>query len=151
MVVSVRILAFFNPTALRINRIREREAGFTLLEVLVALGILGMSLTVLLGVFTMALDRTRASQTRAVAEHLAHTLLLQAEKIDPSELIDKHGTADPGFAWSIKTTPYGTTEDRNAWQDKPTRILVNVQWKDHGRDRVISLSTLRIVPEGKRD
>jgi general secretion pathway protein I len=139
----------------RIERCRRaagcREDGFTLLEVLVALGILGLSLSVLLGVFGMALDRTRAYRSRTAAEHLAQVLLLQAETVDPSELADRHGTAAPDLAWAIKTSPYGAAEDRNAWQGAPVQILVQVQWQDHGRTRALSLSTLRIVSGGGHD
>jgi general secretion pathway protein I len=128
---------------------RRGDDGFTLLEVLVALGILGMSLSVLFAVFTTALDRTRANRTQLAAEHLAEALLLQAKTTDPKALHDSHGTVAPAFEWNIKTTPYGTDVDRKAWQGLPLHIRVDVRWDDHGRSRTMSLSTLRIVPGGE--
>jgi general secretion pathway protein I len=128
----------------------SHDDGFTLLEVLVALGILAMSLTVLLGVFTMALDRTRSNESRTAAEHLAEALLLRAETTDVSALGDSHGTQSD-LTWTIKTSPYGTSEDRSAWQSAPLRIVAEVQWQDHGRARTLSLSTLRIAPGAGHD
>ena len=127
------------------------DDGFTLLEVLVALGILGLSLSVLLGVFSMALNRTRANQSKTAAEHLAEALLLQAETADPAKLTDSHGTAATGLVWAIKTSPYGSADDRNGWQNAPAKIIVNVQWQDQGRARVLTLSTLKIVPGSGHD
>jgi general secretion pathway protein I len=125
----------------------RRESGFTLLEVLVALAILGMSLSVLLGVFTMALDRTRSDQKKGASELLAKALLNETETIAPEDLRDRHGIAAQDLAWSIKVSPYGSPEDRQAWQNWPVQILVRVEWQDHGRARTLSLSTLRIAPE----
>jgi prepilin-type N-terminal cleavage/methylation domain-containing protein len=131
------------------ENLRDSESGFTLLEVLVALGILGMALSVLFAMFTTALDRTQANKTRVAAEHLAEALLLRAETSDPEALHDSRGTAAPTFEWTIKTTPYGSDADRQAWQGAPLHIRVDVQWNDHGRARTVSLSTLRIVPGGE--
>ena len=45
----------------------RREEGFTLLEVMVALSILGVALTVLFGVFANNLARSRETQSRLEA------------------------------------------------------------------------------------
>jgi prepilin-type N-terminal cleavage/methylation domain-containing protein len=150
MLVRGHILVRLRRIVLR-RRQTCHDDGFTLLEVLVALGILGMSLSVLLGVFTMALDHTRSNQTRIVAERLAEAMLLQAETADASVPLDQRGDAAPNMRWTVKTTPYGGAEDRNAWQGTPKQILVQVQWQDHGRDRSLSLSTLKIVPGDGHD
>ncbi len=144
------MLVRLRRVVLRRKKTRSYDDGFTLLEVLVALGILSMSLTVLLGVFTMALDRTHSNESRTSAEHLAEALLLQASTADPSALADSHGT-QADVIWTIKTSPYGTSEDRSAWQSAPVRIVAEVQWQDHGRARALSLSTLRIVPGAGHD
>jgi general secretion pathway protein I len=148
MMVPGGICRQVNRGERRVQR-RTQEDGFTLLEVLVALGILGMSLSVLFAVFGAALDRTQTNKTRIAAEHLAEALLLQAETIDPKALHDSHGTAAPAFEWTVKTAPYGSDADRQAWSGVLLKVSVDVRWDDHGRSRSLSLSTLRIVPGGE--
>lgn len=115
--------------------------GFTLLEILVALAILAMSLTVLLGTFSLALDRTAASKTRNRAQALAKTLLLQAEVAPPAELGDRTGESQT-MRWRVHVSPFGTAEERAAWRTQAAEIAVTVWWDDHGRARSLSLQTL---------
>jgi general secretion pathway protein I len=115
--------------------------GFTLLEILVALAILAMSLTVLLSTFSLALDRTSASKTRDQAQALAKTLLLQAEVAPPAELGDRTGE-NQTMRWRLHVSPYGTTEERAAWRTQPAEVVVTVWWDDHGRTRALSLQSL---------
>ncbi|HEY5337640.1 MAG TPA: type II secretion system protein [Rhizomicrobium sp.] len=123
------------------------DGGFTLLEVLVALAILGMSLAVLLGVFSQALNRTRENQRRADAYSLAQTLLLQTETALPSTLKDRTGASGSGLHWTVRFQDYGGAQDRANWQQRAVRISTLVRWDDHGRDRSASLSTLRLLPK----
>jgi general secretion pathway protein I len=120
--------------------------GFTLLEILVALGILAMSLTVLLSTFSLALDRTSASKTRGDAQALAKALLLQAETAPPTDLRDQTGQSE-NMRWKLNVAPYGTQEERTAWRAQPAEIVVTVWWDDHGRERSVSLQTLVTQPE----
>ncbi len=131
------------------NRARHdgvREGGFTLLEVLVALGILGMSLSVLLGVFSLALDRTRESRQKEAAYSLAEALLLKAETTPSAEIKDATGFAEPQLRWRLHVQDYGSDQDRAHWQGHPVEVWVTVNWEDHGRTRSVSLSTLRFQP-----
>ena len=119
--------------------------GFTLLEILVALAILAMSLTVLLSTFGLALDRTAASKTREGAQALAKALLLQAEVTPPADLRDQTGQQG-NMRFRLHVSPYGTQEERTAWRTQPAEIAVTVWWDDHGRERSVSLQTLITQP-----
>jgi len=81
------------------------DQGFTLLEVLVALAILGVSLATLLGVFGESLDRDRAIAQRMAARTLAQSLLVQAEA-DPALVAGtKSGQSDEDLSWRITAEP----------------------------------------------
>jgi general secretion pathway protein I len=137
----------FSQTWNGVGPAQEDEAGFTLLEVLVALGVLSLSLTVLWAVFSQGLDRTREDQTRMAARSLAQSLLADAETMPPSLLKTETGETN-GFTWRIALSPYGSSDERQAWTLSPTNIAIEVSWADHGRDRMITLTTLRLLPKG---
>jgi general secretion pathway protein I len=81
------------------------DQGFTLLEVLVALALLGVSLATLLGVFGESLDRDRAIARRMAARTLAQSLLVQAET-DPALVAGtKSGQSDEDLSWRITAEP----------------------------------------------
>ncbi len=98
------------------------DSGFTLMEVLVALAILAMSLGVLLGIFSQALDRVREGQIKASANNLAKTLLLRAETADPSEIKDAGGVSDPELRWRIHVQDYGSEQDRTNWPQRAVQV-----------------------------
>lgn len=129
----------------------QSDSGFTLLEVLVALAILGLSLSVLLGTFTLALDRVRAHETNTAAQNLAQALLLKMETAEPSEVTNVSGTVDAKLHWRIQVQDYGNAQDHDNWRQRVMQVRVTVTWEDHGRDRSVSLSTLRLLPENGHD
>ncbi len=122
------------------------QAGFTLIEVLVALTILSISLGVLLAVFLQGLDRARESREEASARALAQSLLAQAKSADnPSMGTSVGKTSD--FLWRLQVVPYGSAADRTAWQENAGQIVATVSWHGDGGMRSISLSTLRLLPK----
>lgn len=123
------------------------DDGFTLLEVLVALAVLAFSLGTLLGIFSQALDRIHQEQFKMDANALARTLLLQAEAADPAEIRDANGTSDHGLRWRIHVQEYGSEQDRANWPQRAVQISTIVSWEDHGRDRLVTLSTMRLLPK----
>ncbi len=128
------------------NRARN-DSGFTLLEILVALAILGMSLSIILGVFSVALDRTRQAQQRLEAANLAQALLLRAETASPETLQDSAGSTPSGFTWRLHIEDYGTSDDHSNWPERVVRVATTVQWDDHGRTKSLTLATLRLLPK----
>lgn len=121
------------------------------MEVLVALAILAMSLGVLLGIFSQALDRVREGQLKASAYNLAKILLLRAETADPSEIKDAGGVSDPELHWRIHVQDYGSEQDRTNWPQRAVQVSTIVSWVDHGRDRSITLSTMRLLPKNTKN
>jgi general secretion pathway protein I len=129
------------------------DRGFTLIEVLVALAIVGLALAAVSGVFSNGLV---AHETAAGAED---ALALAEERLAiaaaPGGLrpgISKGVFA--GFAWQAAVEPYDDgAGDAKAPQrlldtkkDRPRlyRIAVSVAWRDGHRERQLALSTLRL-------
>jgi general secretion pathway protein I len=129
----------------------QQDDGFTLLEVLVALAILAMSLSVLLGVFSIALDRARETQRRDAALNYSEALILRAETVSPSDLKDAEGTTDQSFHWRVRLQSFGSEQDRANWPGRPVQVWATVGWEDHGRERSVALTTLRLLPSAKND
>ncbi|HEY3637386.1 MAG TPA: type II secretion system protein [Rhizomicrobium sp.] len=126
------------------------QAGFTLIEVLVALSILSISLGVLLAVFMQGLDRARESREEAAARVLAQSLLVQVKAQANPSIGSSSGKASD-FLWRLQVVPFGSAQDRAAWQENAAQIVATVSWRGSGGKRSISLSTLRFLPKAGSD
>ena len=126
------------------------EKGFTLMEVLVALTILALSLTI---IFSGLSDGLRGKQTAA---NYQRAVVLAESKLSSmgveSTLQEGHATGDfdRQFRWESVVTPHheeGRNEDSRP-QTPPARrfvLTVTVRWGAKGDERSVSLSTLRLV------
>jgi general secretion pathway protein I len=125
---------------------RSAVAGFTLIEVLVALAIVGLTLTATAGVFSSGLlSHESASGAEAALALAEERLALAGANLHPGA--DK-GVYDDRFAWQTTVAPYVDVGDTK-FADKsamPTlyRVAVSVAWRDGHRSRELSLSTLRL-------
>lgn len=128
---------------------RRHARGFTLLEVLVALAIMGMSLALLFRVGGGALRNVGA------IEHL-HKAILVAESL--SELRDavpeqgwNEAGRSAGYAWQVTSAPY---EDGSADIGRVPlhEVRIVVAWDDGGRpgrfERTTLLPAHRMVASG---
>src|SRR5258708_6548631 len=104
-----------------------------------------MSMAVLLSVFSQGLDRVHASGQRIQARNLAQSLLARAEATPPKALKDEDGRWGQ-LSWRVRLAPFGSSEDRDAWQFSPITLTATVKWLDHGRSQSLSLYTLRLMP-----
>jgi len=123
------------------NRSRRSE-GFTLIEVLVSLAILGLCSAVLFKVFSDNLDRTRRARNEAVAAALTQSLLAQGTA---SPVASSGQTAD-GMSWRLRTAPFGGTGMSREWPGDAVTVTATVSWRDGGTTVSRSLSTLRVIP-----
>jgi general secretion pathway protein I len=124
------------------------EAGFTLLEVLVALVILSVTLVAALQLVGGSLRLARAS-----ADHVAATLLADGllAETGPGPLPEgRRQGSDGPYRWVREVTaaealrPFAPDEP-GADAVRLARVRVTVSW---GRDRRVELTTLRAWREG---
>jgi general secretion pathway protein I len=126
----------------------KRRAGFTLVEIIVALAILALSLDVILPAISEALWRTGEAEAQAEAASLARSLLAQAGSAMPLNNGAAAGQFDNGFRWRLQVTPYGSAD-----QTMPVRayaVVAEVFWDDANRERSVALTTLRLGGAGRR-
>lgn len=125
-------------------RIVNAQKGYTLLEVLVAMTILAMTLTVLFRVFSSGLYNVRvaADYTRAVS--IAESLLLTPADDDRSNA--GQGSVNE-FDWTRRTRQLTDAEipDIGDIDVRAVEVAVQVEWQRAGKTRALTLSTVILV------
>ena len=128
----------------------ERQAGFTLIEVVVAFALLTLVFAVGFEVFSDGLARAGALDERSRALDVGRSRQALAGMEDPLKEGQEQGeAADPRFHWTTTITPYEVTHDPSLPQIMAAyvlyRIETRVDW--HGgdeKDHTISLSTIQL-------
>lgn len=121
--------------------------GFTLIEAVVALAILGLGLAALIPVFGDVLDRNFRSSSQVMAASLAQSLTARLGADLALVPGTSRGSLDNGYRWELAVAPYGADEDRAAWPMAPYQVQATVLWQAGGRERSVTLTTLRLVPK----
>lgn len=132
------------------TRSPRADAGFTILEVLVAFVVLAVTLATLMQVFSGGLREAQVADEYARAAQFARARLAAVTATDRIEEGTTSGTED-GFAWTLAVSPYDEREeiaDIDRGKDYGLRVrLVKVEssvaWHAaDGRDRSVRLATL---------
>jgi general secretion pathway protein I len=124
-----------------------RSAGFTLIEVLVALAVLaitfGFAFRALSGGFDW-LDRSGHDRTGLL---IAETMLARVgHDIALQPGLATGRTAD-GFSWAIDAAPYGDVSRLPAGRLIGYQVQVTVSWTERHRARQVHLTTLQLGPK----
>jgi len=123
---------------------RKRQAGFSLLEVVVAFAILALTLGTLIEIFSRAMNTTALSATYSRAATLAEARL-NAVGIDiPLEPGTYGGEPEDGLAWEVQIQPYELPDVDWELPAQPYRITAVVAWDMAEGGRQVVLSTLRL-------
>jgi general secretion pathway protein I len=129
---------------------RDNEGGFTLVEVIVALAILSLGLSVLLGSMSGSLRQTANAARMAEASALAQSLLAEVGtglQIKPE---DSFGQFRNGYRWHLKMQPYGGVREREEWPVGAYQVSTEVEWEEGTSRRSYVLTTLRLGPKAVR-
>jgi general secretion pathway protein I len=124
----------------------RRQAGFSLLEVMVAFSILALTMGVLMQIFSRALTTTAKSGEYSRAATLAESRLNAVGNEIPLEVGLFSGEPQDGLSWQVYIEPYEPVDV--TWE--PTleayRVTSVASWGD-GSDgrRQVSLTTLRLA------
>jgi len=119
---------------------RRDQKGFSLLEAMVAISILGIALGGLYSAASGATRNVRADERYAFAVELGRSLLADNVQV-PRAGINDNGVTAGGFKWSVSTrpAPLGRSGlDQGALQE----IEIIVSWADGLRDRRIQLDSI---------
>ncbi len=133
---------------------RSCQNGFTLLEVLLAVMILGLSITAILQQFQVALRAGSTSQdvTGAVihAKEKLEELKVDKELSESSE----GGSFDDGYEWETLITPYtyaeeGDDESYENLKYETFQLRSIVKWRYGEREKQVELTTLKTIRKKK--
>jgi general secretion pathway protein I len=125
------------------------QAGFSLLEVLVAFAILAVSLGVLMQIFSRATLTTVVAAQYSRAAALAQARLAAVGTAIPLQAGATSGEPEAGLAWELGIVPVQLNEEVPGPMAEeppvtPYRVTVTVLWQDGRRVRRLTLSTLRL-------
>jgi len=129
-------------------RLKADRRGFTLIEIVVALGLLGIGLTVILELFAGGLRSARVSEDYTKATW--HGQAKMEEMLMTRELSEgvTEGTFDSQFSWKseVKKATPSLGQDEKAEASLPIdlyQIMVTVTWPSGPGSRSLELESLR--------
>jgi len=133
-------------------RTKPEQAGFTLLEVIVALAILSICLSVILRIFSIVTGTTRITQEYYAAMQIADSQLAMHAGA-PAGSQNLSGNIDNYYRWEITSTPYDQAVPGvfDPQQDLATEGVTAIPYEFHitvswgaTRRRQLELSTIRL-------
>lgn len=148
--------------------IKRRNQGFSLLEVLVAFAILGISIGVIFQIFSTGLRAAKLSEEYTHATVLAESKLAGIGVATPYEEGVEEGTFNDKYSWratilpyeepeGAAVVPYGAVEGEVKPEEEfeaivnapvsPYLVSVEVFWKEADKERSVVLKTLRLGPK----
>ena len=129
------------------GKLSSLSAGFTLLEVVVAMTIVGIGVVTLLEIFSMGLrlgSRSSAATEAMTYGRQAMDEILLRRKIEEGA---QQGSLNEKTRWKLGIEPVREPSDTlslsSAWELK--EITLNMRVTDAGRDRPVELRTYRLV------
>jgi general secretion pathway protein I len=122
-----------------------RAAGFTLIEMVVAFAILGLSLSALYATFQSALSRTQHDAHLSEATLLARSILARAGTEWPLTEGDSHGQWS-GYAYELSEHKIAAPMNELPFTLPTIEITATVTWPEFAGKRTVSLSTLKLQP-----
>ena len=128
----------------------DDEAGFTLVEVIVALAILALGIGGLIGMISGSLQQTALAARTTEAGTLAQSLLARVGTELPIRAEEQSGEFPNGYRWTLKASVYGDPREREEWPIGAYKVSAEVDWLDGDKRRVYTLETLRLGPKAVR-
>ena len=125
------------------------QNGFTLVEVVVALAIVGMGVVTLFEIFSSGLRlETRSSGRTEVAAYSRQAIdgFLIRREVRDGRL---EGSMNERYRWRIEVQPFREDDQLASvgWDLK--EITVEMRYREEGRDKRAELKTLRLVKKGR--
>lgn len=126
---------------------RQLQAGFSLLEILIAFSILALSLGILLNIFSGGLRRTIVFEEYQQAVIIAQAKMAAAGVELPLDEGQKQGQVLEKYNWSLIMQPLNTDDVAavsEAMGVQVYEVISRVQWMAGDNDRLVELITLKL-------
>jgi len=119
---------------------RRQENGFTLIEVLAVVVIIGLIVAPLLSLFTSGLQHTHSARRRKLAAYVAQMAMEEVVAARPPERpgLSTTGQAEPGFTYHRAVVPAGI--------EGLLQVTVVVNWLEGERVRSYRVVTMLAGP-----
>jgi len=125
------------------------KGGFTLIEVVVAIAILGIALTVIIELFAGGLRLARTSKEYTKAVNYVNTKM---EEINSQKILEEgmtEGEFDETFHWRVTMNKVNMLAVERPWEVKVPiqlfKIKVDVVWKSGPKERSTGIETYRTM------
>src|SRR5690242_251618 len=136
------------PPKRRRKPARKRpDACFTLVEVVVALAILALSLSVVFAAMSNGIGRLSQADSAVTAASLAQSLLARTGVEIPLREGRTDGQFPGGLAWTLSIQPFGDGTDRAQWPLSAYTVTAQVFWDEASIPHSIVLKTIRLGPK----
>jgi general secretion pathway protein I len=127
---------------------QNRESGFTLVEVIVALAVAALALSSFFDVVAEGLNRTGQAEAMAEAGSLAQSLLARVGSELPIGPGTTNGEFSNGYRWRLQVVPYEEAGDQRAWPVAAYSVSAEITWgAGEQRHSFFLLNTLRLAPK----
>jgi len=127
----------------------RRERGYTLIEVVVAFGLLALALTLLLGTLTNSTRQVRWSADAGRAALLSQSVLDGVEMDGALREGDRDGALEDGrYRWQLHVRRFDAATGKPVDPNAPTLLALELtmRWGEGGPRETLVLRSLRLVP-----
>ena len=140
-------------------QIRRQKAksnkAFTLIEVVIALAILGIGLTVIIELFSGGLRLARTSVEYTKAVNYACMKMEEIMSKDTMEEGVEEGELEDPFRWEVEVKKMDILPFEKSSEFKPPvdlfQVKVNVLWKSGSKDRSTSIESYKTIKSGEEE
>ena len=133
---------------LSINRRNFKTSGFTLLEVMIAMAIIAIALTAVLGSQSQGLSLASEAKFSTTVSFLAQSKMAEIESEEPENLTGNSGDFGedfPGYHWNLRIDDV-TFDEPEGVSDHLKQIDLTVSWEENDQYEY-RLRLYRFVPE----
>jgi prepilin-type N-terminal cleavage/methylation domain-containing protein len=128
--------------------VKHRTAGFSLLEVLVAMTILGMAFAGLFSMSSRSLEGMRRARDVGERIEFARTKMAQMELISDLRGGDRaSGVREDGTRWLIEVLPFIGVINEGPLRtgDSVVRVRLTLEWQGRNEPQAWSIETYRLI------
>lgn len=122
----------------------RRNAGFTLLEVVIAFAILGFSIATLYSTFQIALRRSNHDLRQTEATLLARSVLARVGTEWPVEPGSRDGSWEE-FNYRVDQSSPASDPRAPGVALIPLTVKASVFWQDSGNTPIVAISTVKLM------
>jgi prepilin-type N-terminal cleavage/methylation domain-containing protein len=123
-----------------------REAGFTVVEVIVALAIFSAGVGVLFDMISTGLRRTSGAERTVEAGSLTQSLLAEIGTEYPVVAGEHAGEFGGGYHWHLKMQAAGGAKEQDERPVGLYEVSADLEWEEGTQRRSFRVNTLRIGP-----